>query len=92
MKYIYIYLAIINIIGFFSMAIDKRKARRGAWRIPEKTLFLLSFMGGSLGTLAGMYTFRHKTKHAKFVWGMPIIFIFHAVGLAGFLYWVYFMC
>lgn len=92
MKYLYIYLIIINIIGFFAMAIDKSKARRGAWRIPEKTLFLLSFIGGSLGTLTGMYVFRHKTKHMKFVWGMPAIFILHVVGLAGLVYWVYFMC
>ena len=55
--------------------IDKRKARRGAWRIPEKTLFLLPLLGGSVGALLGMKVFRHKTKHWYFVWGIPIILL-----------------
>ena len=55
--------------------IDKSKARRGAWRIPEKTLFLLPLLGGSVGALLGMKVFRHKTKHWYFVWGIPIILL-----------------
>ena len=57
------------------MGIDKSKAKRGAWRIPEKTLFLLSIIGGSVGTWLGMYAFHHKTKHWYFVIGMPLILV-----------------
>ena len=77
MKYLVIYLIVMNIIGFFIMAVDKHKAKKHAWRIPEKTLFLISIIGGSIGTLLGMYTFRHKTKHWYFVIGMPLILIIH---------------
>ena len=67
------YLLIINLVGFFMMGIDKRKAIKGAFRIPEATLFIVAFIGGSIGSIAGMYTFRHKTKHIKFIVGMPLI-------------------
>ncbi len=73
------YLVIMNMIGFVVMGADKSKARRGAWRIPEKMLFLVSLLGGSVGTWAGMYIFRHKTKHWYFVVGMPAILILHIV-------------
>jgi uncharacterized membrane protein YsdA (DUF1294 family) len=63
----------MNIIGLAVMGIDKSKAKRHAWRIPEKVLFLISLLGGSIGTWAGMYIFRHKTKHWYFVVGMPLI-------------------
>lgn len=66
----------MNIIGLTVMGIDKRKAKKHAWRAPEKELFLISFLGGSIGTLAGMYLFRHKTKHWRFVFGMPAILAF----------------
>ena len=66
-----IYLLIVNLAGFAAMGIDKNRARRKAWRIPESTLFL----GGSIGSIAGMYTFHHKTLHPQFVWGMPAILI-----------------
>ena len=79
MKYILIYLGIINLIGFFSMFLDKQKAKRGKWRIPEKTLFLLAAIGGSLGTTLGMHVFRHKTKHWYFKFGMPMILIIQFV-------------
>ena len=79
MKYILIYLGIINLIGFFSMFLDKQKAKRGKWRIPEKTLFLLAVIGGSLGTTLGMHVFRHKTKHWYFKFGMPFILIVQIV-------------
>ena len=72
------YLVIMNIAGFAVMGADKSKAKKGAWRIPEKTLFIVSAVGGSIGTLAGMYAFRHKTKHWYFVVGMPAILIVHA--------------
>mgnify|MGYP002508189501 CR=1 FL=1 len=74
MKYFFIYLAIINLLGFFAIFLDKQKAKKDKWRIPEKTLFLLALIGGSLGTTLGMHTFRHKTKHWYFVVGIPLIF------------------
>ncbi len=67
----------MNLAGLYVMAADKTKAKKKAWRIPEKTLFLVSLLGGSLGTWAGMYIFRHKTKHWYFVVGMPLIFFMH---------------
>ena len=68
-----VYLLVMNVVGFAVMGIDKYKAIKGKWRVPEKTLFLLSILGGSVGTWAGMYAFRHKTKHWYFVIGMPAI-------------------
>ena len=70
-----IYFVLINLIGFVLMGIDKNRARRGAWRIPEKTLFGCALLGGSLGTTLGMSTFRHKTKHWYFKYGMPLILV-----------------
>ena len=74
-----IYLTVMNIVGFAAMGIDKQKAKKQVWRIPEKTLFLLSILGGSLGSWAGMYAFRHKTKHWYFIVFMPLIFLIHVV-------------
>ena len=79
MKSLLIYLGIINLVGFFAMFLDKQKAKRGKWRIPEKTLFLLAIIGGSLGTTLGMHVFRHKTKHWYFKFGMPMILIVQIV-------------
>ena len=73
MKYLYLYLVIINAIGFVSMLVDKQKARRGAWRIPEKTLMTIAAFGGSLGSFLGMQLFRHKTRHPKFYIGIPVL-------------------
>ena len=73
-----IYLVVMNIIGFASMGIDKSKAKRGAWRIPEKTLFLIAILGGSIGSILGMKQFRHKTKHKTFTIGMPAILLVQA--------------
>ena len=75
MKYLLIYLGIINLVGFFAMFLDKQKAKKDKWRIPEKTLFWLAVIGGSLGTTLGMHMFRHKTKHWYFKFGMPFILI-----------------
>lgn len=79
LKFLLIYIIIMNVIGFLIMGIDKKKAEKHAWRIPEKTLFLVSLIGGSIGTLLGMYAFRHKTKHWYFVIGMPLILIMHII-------------
>lgn len=78
-KIIIFYAVIINIIGLFSMLIDKRRAIKNKWRIPEKTLFLIAVIGGSVGSIAGMRLFRHKTKHWYFAYGMPAILIVQLV-------------
>lgn len=70
-----IYLLVINVVGFLLMGIDKLRAKKQVWRVPEKTLFLIAVIGGSIGTNVGMYVFRHKTKHWYFVIGMPLILI-----------------
>lgn len=75
MKLFLIYLIFINLAGFFAMFIDKQKAKRHSFRIPEKTLFLFAFLGGSLGTTLAMNLFRHKTKHWYFKFGMPLLLI-----------------
>lgn len=67
------YLLIINALGFLLMLVDKRKARKNLWRIPEATLMTCAALGGSIGSLMGMYTFRHKTRHPKFTVGIPVI-------------------
>lgn len=68
-----LYLLIINAFGFALMLADKYKARKNLWRIPESTLMLIAVLGGSVGSLLGMYTVRHKTKHRKFTVGIPLI-------------------
>ena len=68
------YLIRINLAGLASMWLDKRKAIRHQWRIPEATLFFIALLGGGLGSIVGMQLFRHKTRHWYFVWGMPAIF------------------
>jgi len=74
-KLILLYLLIINAVSFLLMLVDKRKAQKKLWRIPESTLLLIAAIGGGIGSLAGMYTFRHKTKHLKFTLGVPTILI-----------------
>lgn len=78
MKLFAIYLVVMNVIGVAVMWSDKRRARLHRWRIPEKVLFGVSLLGGSAGTWAGMYLFRHKTKHWYFVVGMPLILVCQA--------------
>ena len=78
MKLSAIYLAVMNVLGVAVMWSDKRRARLHRWRIPEKVLFGVSLLGGSAGTWAGMYLFRHKTKHWYFVVGMPLILVCQA--------------
>ena len=75
-RYIIYYLIIINCIGFLAMFIDKVKAEKNKWRIPEKVLFYITFLGGGIGGIAGMYIFRHKTKKTRFIIGFPAIVIF----------------
>ncbi len=75
LKNLIIYFLIINLIGFLSMGIDKLKAKKDWWRIPEGTLLMIAILGGGIGSILGMYTFRHKTKKMKFTVGMPTILI-----------------
>ncbi len=79
-----IYLLIINAIAFCLMLIDKYKARKNLWRIPEATLISAALLGGSIGALIGMYTVRHKTRHIKFTVGIPLILLAQ-IALAQFL-------
>ena len=75
----FVYLRIVNALGFVLMLADKRKARKKKWRIPESTLMLVALIGGSIGCLSGMYLFRHKTRHPKFTVGVPLILALQVV-------------
>lgn len=75
MKYFFLYLLLINAAAFVLMLVDKIKAKKNRWRIPERTLIGSAVLGGSIGALMGMYTFRHKTRHLKFTLGVPAILI-----------------
>lgn len=86
MNVIFIYLLIINAAGFLVMTIDKLYAKKNMWRIPERTLMGVAAIGGSIGVLIAMYLVRHKTKHMKFVIGVPLILICQ-IGLA--LYFIF---
>ena len=70
-----VYLVLVNAAGLLFMFVDKHKAQRGQWRIPEATLMLTAAIGGSVGSLLGMYLFRHKTRHPKFTVGIPLILV-----------------
>ena len=76
---ILIYLAAVNLFGLIIMGVDKSRAKRRKWRIPEVTLFLVAVIGGSIGSIAGMYIFRHKTKHWYSVVGMPVILVLQVI-------------
>lgn len=75
MNFFHLYLLLINALAFVLMLADKQKARKNRWRIPERTLMLTAALGGSIGALLGMYTFRHKTKQIKFTLGIPAILL-----------------
>jgi len=81
MQLIFIYLLTVNALGFLLMLADKQKARKNLWRIPEATLMAVALIGGSIGCLAGMYTFRHKTRHLKFTLGIPLILVLQLIAL-----------
>lgn len=83
--YILYYLAAINVITFVVYGIDKLKAKKGKWRIPEATLLLLAIVGGSIGAWCGMKVWHHKTMHKKFKYGIPLII---AVQIGLYLYWI----
>lgn len=74
-----LYLLAVNLLAFCLFGIDKHKAKRKLWRIPEKVLFLSAILGGSIGAILGMEIFRHKTKHKSFTWGLPAILVLQAI-------------
>lgn len=78
------YILIVNILGYFLMFLDKQKAKKHKWRIPENTLMLVAIIGGSIGSIIGMQTFRHKIKHIKFKFGIPIILVLQVILLFSF--------
>lgn len=86
MKYVLIYLIAVNVVAFFMYGIDKFRARKNLWRIPEKTLILSAVFGGSIGALLGMQVFHHKTKKPKFYIGVPMILMLQVAILA----WLYY--
>ncbi len=71
--FIILYIAAVNVISFIVMGVDKRRAIKRAFRVPESTLFVLAIIGGSIGSIAGMHLFHHKTRHWYFLYGMPVI-------------------
>ena len=75
MRVLIYYLLGINLLTFFIYGIDKWKAKRNKWRVPEATLLMLAAIGGSVGALLGMFVFHHKTKHKKFLIGVPLILL-----------------
>ena len=79
------YILLVNLLGFYAMYTDKLRAKKRAFRIPEATLFTIAVIGGSIGSIAGMHTFRHKTKHWYFVYGMPMILILQIIAVIGLL-------
>lgn len=82
MRLLTVYLILINALGFLLMCLDKHYARKKMWRIPERTLMAVAALGGSLGSLMGMYLFRHKTRHRKFTLGVPLLLVLHLALLA----------
>ncbi|MGN1181132.1 MAG: DUF1294 domain-containing protein [Suilimivivens sp.] len=79
------YFTVINLIGFALMGIDKYRAKKRSFRIPEATLFIVAIIGGSIGSIIGMYAFRHKTRHRYFVYGMPFILLLQIILIAALL-------
>ena len=79
MEYIYTYFFIINALGFLFMLVDKQKAKKKRWRISERVMMIIAASGGSLGVLIGMLIFRHKTKHPKFIIGVPLLILMHLI-------------
>lgn len=83
-KVLLVYLAVMNLLAFSVFGVDKSKAKRGKWRVPERTLLVLAAFGGSAGAVLGMIIFRHKTRKRKFSVGVPLILAVQ-IGLAHFL-------
>lgn len=85
-----IYLLVINLAAFLAMGLDKSRAKRDAWRIPERRLFLLAALGGAFGGIRGMKRFHHKTKHWYFRFGFPLLLVLNGAALGAVVYFNYF--
>ena len=90
LKWLAFWVLFWSILDYVLMGVDKWKAKRERWRVPEKTFFLVAVLGGSLGAILGMYAFHHKTRHWYFKWGLPAILIAQ-IALGGWLYWRFFL-
>jgi len=90
LKWLAFWVLFWSILDYILMGVDKWKAKRERWRVPEKTFFLVAILGGSLGAILGMYAFHHKTRHWYFKWGLPAILIAQ-IALGGWLYWHFFL-
>lgn len=87
MKFFVYYLLLINALGFVFMSVDKYRARKNLWRVPERTLLAFAFLGGSFGVLLGIRLLRHKTRKEKFSVGVPVLFAFHSLLV---FFWMFF--
>ena len=90
MKWLLIWVLALSMLYFVLMGVDKRKAKKHRWRVPEKAFFLIALVGGSPGAILGMYAFRHKTRHWYFKWGLPAILVAQ-LALGGWAYWRFFL-
>lgn len=81
-----IYLAVVSLVAFILPIVDKSRAQKGKWRVPEATLFLFSFLGGAVTMYVSMQIFRHKTKHKRFMIGIPLIILLHIAIVAALFY------
>lgn len=90
LKWLAFWVLFWSILDYILMGLDKWKAKRERWRVPEKTFFLVAVLGGSLGAILGMYAFHHKTRHWYFKWGLPAILLAQ-IALGGWLYWHFFL-
>ena len=90
LDFAFYYIGIMNLVGFAIMGIDKSKAKRNAWRIPEATLFFVTLLGGGIGSTLGMHFFRHKTKHTKFTVGVPLLCVLWIIIITVLLYTYFF--
>lgn len=90
LKWLALWVLFWSILDYILMGVDKWKAKRERWRVPEKTFFLVAVLGGSLGAILGMYAFHHKTRHWYFKWGLPAILLAQ-IALGGWLYWHFFL-
>jgi uncharacterized membrane protein YsdA (DUF1294 family) len=78
-KIVIVIILLLNLVGFLLIGLDKYKSKRNKWRIKEITFYIFAALGGSVGVLAGMYFFRHKTKHPSFVFGLPLIIVLQLI-------------
>ena len=86
---LFVYIGVVNVVGFILPAVDKRRAKKDRWRIKESTLFLVSILGGSVAMYISMRLFHHKTKHKRFMIGIPVIIVLQAALIAAVWYFFF---